>query len=99
METELFTLLFTALGALVVATSVITEVLKNTVKKLPPEIAAFITAMALTLAAFFGYCSYFGKPIEWYTVAGAVVAGFFVSYGAQFGFDKLKSVLEKLKQH
>ena len=30
--------------------------------------------------------------------AGAVVAGFFVSYGAQFGFDKLKEVIEKFKE-
>ncbi len=98
METEFFGLLFTALGVLVIATGVITEVLKNTIKKLPSELSAFITAMVLTLTAFFGYCSYSETPIEWYSVAGAVVAGFFVSYGAQFGFDKLKSVILKLKQ-
>ena len=36
--------------------------------------------------------------MTWYMIAGAVVAGFFVSYAAQFGFDKLKELIKKYKE-
>ncbi len=83
------------IGVLTLGTNVITEVLKKTIPKIPGQILALVVAMALTLAAFFGYAAITEIAVEWYMVAGAVVAGFFVSYAAQFGFDKLKELIAK----
>ena len=90
--------LLAVIGALTLCTNVVTEVLKKSLKNFPAQITAFIVAMALTVAAFFAYAAVAEIAVEWYMVAGAVVAGFFVSYGAQFGFDKLKEVIEKFKE-
>ena len=85
------------IGALTFGTNVITEVIKKLISGFPAQLIAFIVAMALTVAAFFAYACVSGITVEWYMVAGAIVAGFFVSYGAQFGFDKLKETIEKFK--
>ena len=42
----------------------------------------------------FAYLSITSTPYEWYIVVGAVVAGFFVSYTAQFGYDKLQEIIK-----
>lgn len=89
--------LMSVIGLLVLATNIITEVLKHTFEGLPAQIIALVVSMVLTLATFFGYTAYVGMAITWYMVVGAVVAGFFVSYGAQFGFDKLKEIVNKYK--
>ena len=87
------------IGALTLCTNVVTEVLKKAIKGFPAEITAFAVAMALTVAAFFAYACVSGIAVEWYMVAGAIMAGFFVSYGAQFGFDKLKELVRKYKEN
>lgn len=92
-----FGMLLTAIGALVLATNVITEVIKKTLSNFPAQITATIVSMLLTIAAFFAYTSISAINVEWYMVVGAIVAGFFVSYGAQFGFDKLKEIIEEMK--
>ena len=84
-----------AVGLLTLGTNVITEVLKRTIRKIPAQITALIVAMVLTVGAFFAYAAIAGIAVEWYMIAGAVVTGFFVSYAAQFGFDKLKELIGK----
>lgn len=86
-----------AIGGLVLATNVITEVIKKTLSDLPAQITATIVSMVLTLTAFFAYVGMNEITVEWYMVIGAVVGGFFVSYGAQFGFDKLKEIINQFK--
>ncbi len=88
-------MLIFVIGLLTLGTNVITEVLKRTITKIPAQITAVVVAMALTLTAFFGYAAIAGISVTWYMVAGAVVTGFFVSYAAQFGFDKLKELIGK----
>lgn len=90
-------ILMSVIGVLVLATNIITEVLKHTFKRLPAQILAFVVSMILTLAAFGGYTAYTGITITWYMVVGAVVVGFFVSYGSQFGYDKLKEIINKYR--
>lgn len=85
------------IGLLTLGTNVITEVLKKTIRKIPAQITALIVAMVLTVGAFFAYAAIAGIAVMWYMVAGAVVTGFFVSYAAQFGFDKLKELAERYK--
>lgn len=93
-----FALLLTAIGALTLGTNVITEVLKRSVANFPAQITATIVAMVLTVGAFFAWTAAAEIAVTWYMIAGAVVAGFFVSYAAQFGFDKLKELIKKYKE-
>lgn len=94
-----FTLLLTAIGALTLATNVVTEVLKRSFADFPAQITATIVAMVLTVSAFFAWTAAAEIAVTWYMIAGAVVAGFFVSYAAQFGFDKLKELILKYKEN
>lgn len=92
-----FTILLTVVGALTLATNVITEVLKRSFANFPAQITALLVAMALTVGAFFAWTAAAEIAVEWYMIAGAVVGGFFVSYAAQFGFDKLMELIDKYK--
>lgn len=88
------------IGLLTLGTNVVTEVLKRTIRKIPAvrfpaQITALIVAMVLTVGSFFAYAAIAEIEVEWYMAAGAVVTGFFVSYGAQFGFDKLNELIGK----
>lgn len=83
------------IGLLTLGTNVITEVLKRTITKIPAQITAVAVAMVLTVGAFYAYAAIAEIAVTWYMVAGAVVTGFFVSYAAQFGFDKLKELIGK----
>lgn len=84
---------------LTVITNIVVEALKGlTYGKLPTNILAFIVAMVVTLVAFFAACQIVGIPIVWYTVAAAIVLGFFVCFAAMYGFDKLKQTMEQLKE-
>ncbi len=88
-------------GALVVLTNIITQVLKKaTWEKLPTNILVIVISMALTLAAFFTYCSIKIKSIAvvWYMVVAAIILGFLVAYAAMFGFDKLRQTLEGIQK-
>jgi hypothetical protein len=96
MTFELGTLL-AIIGALTLGVTVITEVLKHTFPKLPSQLAALIISFVLTIGAYFGYISANNLPIQWYEIGEAAIGSFFVSYSAQFGFDKLKELIEKFK--
>lgn len=82
---------------LTIVTNIIVEALKGlTYGKLPTNILAFLVAMTVTLVAFFAACQIFGIPIKWYTVAAAIVLGFFVCFAAMYGFDKFKQTMEQI---
>lgn len=90
--------LLSIVGGLVIVVNIIVQVIKPfTEKYFSTNFLAVIVSMALTLIAFFSWCAVKSVPIVWYTVAGAVVLGFFVAYAAMFGFDKLKQALEGSK--
>jgi len=90
------TILF-AVGILVAVTNIVTEVIKKlTYDKLPTNLLATLVAMVLTLSSFMAVCTIKNITIVWYMGAGAIVLGFFVSYAAMFGYDKLKEILERL---
>lgn len=96
MEVIDMSLVLAIIGGLVLATNVITEVIKHSLKDFPAQILALVVSMTLTMFVFFGFTSYMGIAVTWYMVVGAAVAGLFVSYGAQFGYDKLQEALEKI---
>ena len=94
-----YTTILFLLGALIVLTNLIVQVIKPLTQiKIPTEITAMVVAEVLTLIAYFGYAECVGWPIHWYSIAATVIAGLLVSYGAQFGFDKLKDALESIKK-
>lgn len=98
MNGDILSMLLFVIGLLTLATNVVTEVLKRTIRKIPAQITALIVAMALTVGAFFAYAAIVRISVTWYMIAGAVVTGFFVSYAAQFGFDKLKELIGKYRK-
>lgn len=83
-----------AVGVLVILTNALTELFKTMFQKIPAQITATIIALVLTVGTVCAYLSITGAAYQWYIIAGAVVAGFFVSYTAQFGYDKLQEILK-----
>jgi len=84
-------------GVLVVLTNIIAQVLKKaTWEKVPTNVLVIVISMALTLVAFFAYCSIKSIAVVWYMVVGAIVLGFLVAYAAMFGFDKLRETLGQI---
>ena len=83
-----------AFGVLVILTNAFTELVKVTFPKFPAQIAATIIALLLTVGAVCAYLSITGTTYEWYIIAGAITTGLFVSYTAQFGYDKAKEILK-----
>ena len=86
--------LTTALGVLVILTNAITELFKGMFPKIPAQITATIIALILTVCTVCAYLSISGLAYEWYIIVGAVVCGFFVSYSAQFGYDKMQEIIK-----
>lgn len=89
-------LLTTAIGVLVILTNALTELFKKMFPKLPASITATIIGLILTICAVCAYLAINDIPLEWYIVIGAIVGGFFVSYTAQFGYDKLNEIIKLL---
>lgn len=87
-------ILTTAIGVLVILTNSLTELFKNMFKNIPAQITATVIALVLTVCTVCAYLSITDTPAEWYIIVGAVVAGFFVSYTAQFGYDKLQEIIK-----
>ena len=96
MKTLDLSVFITAIGVLVIVTNALTELFKAMFKNISPQIAATVIALILTVCAVFAYISITKIPLEWYYVVGAVIAGFFVSYTAQFGYDKLNEIIKLL---
>lgn len=89
-------IIITAMGVLVILTDALTQLFKSMFAKLPAQITATIIALVLTVCAVCAYVSINNIPMQWYIVVGAIIAGFFVSYTAQFGYDKLNEIIELL---
>lgn len=87
-------IIVTAVGVLVIVTNALTELFKSIFSKIPAQITATVIALILTVCTVCAYLSITGTPAQWYIIVGAVVAGFFVSYTAQFGYDKLQEIIK-----
>lgn len=88
------TIIITAFGVLVILTTALTQLFKAMFPKLLPQITATVIALILTVCAVMAYISISGITPEWYYIAGSIVGGLFVSYSAQFGFDKAKEIIK-----
>lgn len=88
-----------AVAILAFVVSVITEVIKNigVMKKIPTNLVVIILSMVLTIVAFFAYAQYASLVIVWYLVLAAIIAGFFVSFVAMYGWDKISELWSRFK--
>ncbi len=89
-------ILITAISVLVIITEALTQLLKGMFPKLPAQISATVIALILTICTVIAYININDIPLEWYIVVGAIVAGFMVSYTAQYGYDKLHEIVKLL---
>lgn len=87
-------IIITAFGVLVILTTALTQLFKGMFTKLPVQITATIIAVILTVCAVFAYLTISGITPEWYYIAGSIVGGLFVSYTAQFGYDKFDEIIK-----
>lgn len=88
------------IGGLIALTNLTVEVLKKIIpdEKFPTNILAVLISLIFTLVGFFAFASIKAIEIKWYYVVAAIVTGILVSYGAMFGYDKLKEVIDGLKK-
>lgn len=96
---EMGSVILAIVAALTVATTLIVEVIKGLFEKVPTNFVAVVVSLALTIVSMAVACSVLNVQVLWYYIVGAVVLGFFVSYAAMFGFDKLKAAFAKLKEY
>lgn len=94
MENIDIAVLTTAIGVLVIITNALTELFKSMFSKIPAQITATVISLFLTISTVMAYLTINEIPVQWYIVVGAIVAGFFVSYTAQFGYDKLQEIIK-----
>ena len=86
-------------AVLTALTNIVVEVFKGLVPKLPTAILVFVVSIALTILAGVIACDVLAITIMWYYAVGAVVLGIVVAYAAMGNFDKLKEIVDKLKEY
>ncbi len=94
------TTVMAVLGVLAFAVSVITQLLRDMgfTNKIPNALPSTVIAVVLTVLAYMGYCSYSAINIEWYMIAGTIVAGFVVAYISLYGWKKICDLYQKHKK-
>lgn len=97
---KMLPLLMTIVGALALTVSVVIEVIKNigVLAKVPTDIVVIVLSIALSVATFFTYAAVAGIAIVWYYIVGTILGGFFVSFVAMYGWDKLTELIERFKK-
>lgn len=101
MSVEILADLAAVSGVCIAAVNIIVEVLKAFWLKEETNrpLAVFITSELIVFFVIGAYCALEGITLNFMIGAGAFFCGFFVSYGAMFGYDKLYGeMLERLKQ-
>jgi hypothetical protein len=90
-------LLLTIIGVLAFLVSAITEVTKNVgfLKRIPTDLQVIVLSTALCLVAYFAYTSYFNVDIQWYYIAGCLIAAFIVAFVAMYGWEKMTALYKR----
>lgn len=91
MSIEILTNLAAVAGVCIAAVNVIVEVLKAfwLKEETSRPLAVFITSELLVYFVVGAYCMMAGVTLNLMIGIGAFFGGFFVAYGAMFGYDKL----------
>lgn len=87
-------IIMAVIGLAAFLVSVITEVTKGIgiLKKIPTDIQVIVLSVMVCLVAYLAYVSYFSIEIQWYYIAGCLVAAFIVAFVAMYGWEKLTSL-------
>ncbi len=102
MGVEGLSLILTAAGLCVGVVNIIVEVLKTFLikKKEHIPIAATVVSIAVSFMGLWVYCGYKAVAFTPMITVGAVVGGFFIAYGAMFGYEKLYGeVLKNIEEN
>lgn len=91
MSIEILTNFAAVCGVCIAAVNVIVEVLKAfwLKEETSRPLAVFITAEVIAFFVVGAYCVLEGIRFSFMIGSGAFFGGFFVAYGAMFGYDKL----------
>lgn len=91
MSIEFMASLATVLGTAVAAVNIIVEVLKSFWIKKEEGIPLVVTAVSLVMSIIvvYAYCAIESVVFTPLLAMGALVGGFFIAYGAMFGYDNL----------
>jgi hypothetical protein len=86
------------LGALIALTNITVEVIKSAIpnSKFPTNLVAVIVAIVITVTAFAVWASISNVVILWWHIVASIIVGVLVAYGAMFGYDKLKEVINSV---
>ncbi len=101
MSIEFLTNLAAVAGVCIAAVNVIVEVLKAfwLKEETSRPLAVFVTSELVAFFVVGAYCVLEGVKLDFMIGMGAFFGGFFVAYGAMFGYDKLYGeVFERLKE-
>lgn len=106
MSIEFLTNLMAVSGVCIAAVNVIVEVLKAfwLKEETSRPLAVFITAELIVFFVIGAYCTLSGITLNFMLGTGAFFGGFFIAYGAMFGYDTLygeffKSIEKLLKNN
>ena len=98
---EMLSALFIAMGGCILAVNIIVEVLKTFLLKAEASrpLAVFITSEIVVFLAMYAYCVTKNEAFSLLLCLGGFAGGFFVAYGAMFGYEKLYGkVLESMEK-
>ena len=96
---DYFSFITIALAILIGTTNVIVQVFKPaTWDKIPTNLLAIVVALIVTVASGVAFLQIKGIAIVWWMIAALVLLGVFVAYGAMYGFDKVKELLDQWKK-
>lgn len=101
MSVEFLTNLAAVAGVCIVAVNIIVEVLKSFLIKADTmrPLAVLIVSEVICFLVMWMYCEIEQTVMEPMIAAGTFVGGFFVAYGAMFGYEKLYgSVFKSLEK-
>lgn len=86
-------------GILIALTNIIVEVIKSFFQEhnVPTNIVAVVTSIILTFVASMAYASFKEINLVWFDYVAMLIYGILVGYGAMFGYDKLKEIIDKFK--
>lgn len=95
---EILTRVVMGIMVLVLVTNVVVQVLKKVVySRVPTNLLVLLVSQAVTLS-YGGLVAQTDEvALTLSTLFGVVIVGFFVAFGAMFGFDKLQQMLQQLK--
>lgn len=101
MSVENLTGLAAVCGVCIAAVNIIVEVLKSCWLKEETSrpLAVIVTSEVMAFFVMYAYCVIESIKFTPMFILGTFVGGFFIAYGAMFGYDKLYGeLLERLKE-